>query len=327
MQVRARDVAGGSHAADGLAGGDLLPGGDGHRGQVGVPDLRTVVEFQHHAVAVRPRPAGRLDGAAVDGLGGRARGGREVQARVLAGGPHGAGLAVGGGQRVGGGGEREAGGQLLQALLFGLALGGLLRLARLLGGFLLRVGLLLLGLRRRLGGGGGLHARLLGGVGTGLLLLGLLEDAGAQRLAGVRGALLGVRGGEPGGGERGGGLVGGAVAVGHERPDTGKGLGVGEAVRDGVGQGYRDRRLVLRGGDASGADRGDDTDAEDGGATGESVALLGDTVLAAYGTDGLRGGIPFLPLSVHLAVGGTGTGEPASGAEVEPGRGLGDRAV
>lgn len=79
------------------------------------------------------------------------------------------------------------------------------------------------------------------------------------------GALLGLGGGEAGRGERSGrGDRGGLRLVGHQRPDAGKGLGVGEVVHDGIGKRYGDRCLVLRGGHAARTDGRYDTDAEDG---------------------------------------------------------------
>src|SRR5690606_5035695 len=103
VEVGARGVAGGADAADHVAGVDLLADADADRGLVGVPDLGAVLEGEHRLVAVGAVPAGEGDRAGVDGLDQRARGGGEVEAGVLAGGPVGAGLAEGGGDGVAGG--------------------------------------------------------------------------------------------------------------------------------------------------------------------------------------------------------------------------------
>src|SRR5690606_32534286 len=230
VEVGAGGVAGGAHPADDLAGGDLLADADADRGLVGVPDLGAVVEGQHRLVAVGAVPAGGGDRAGVDGLDQRAAGGGEVEAGVLAGGPVGAGLTEGRGERVGGGRQRVLRGQLGEALGLGLLL-------RLFLGLPLRFGGLGLGLL--LGLGGGLRGLLLGsGDGSGgglalglvLLLLDLRHDPAAQCLAGV--ALLGFGAGGADAAERGGGALG-RFLVGDE------GTHVGE-----VGHGDGDRRLA-----------------------------------------------------------------------------------
>ena len=202
------------------------------------------------------------------------------------------------GEGVGGGRQEPAPGRRGEALLLGLGLGGLpgglglfrrlrlglrLRLLGLAGGLQLVLGLL---------GGGRLRGPLgfrpdlgLGGV---LLRLGLLEDAVAQHLSGVR-ALPGLLRDDPGPGRCRGLRSGTAVrllrlAPGHQVGQVGHGR-----------QGYRDLGPVLRGGDAAGADRRDDTDAEHGRAAGKSPALLGDPVLAADRTNRILGGIPLAP--------------------------------
>src|SRR5690606_25572584 len=78
------------------------------------------VEGQRRRVAVGAVPAGGGDRAGVDGLDQRAAGGGEVEAGVLAGGPVGAGLTEGRGERVGGGRQRVLRGQLGEALGLGL---------------------------------------------------------------------------------------------------------------------------------------------------------------------------------------------------------------
>ena len=167
----------------------------------------------------------------------------------------------------------------------------------LLGRLLLGGGLLGLRLLLRLGGllGGLLRGGGLGGLGGGLVGRVLLDSAcGMMRArsaspasavpcsvsAAVRPALL------SGGLAASGSGSGSSASSAKDRADVSAMVG----HRDG------DRRLALRGGHAARADGGDDTDAENRGAAGESAAaLLGDAVPAANGTDGLLGGIPFLP--------------------------------
>ncbi len=130
------------------------------------------------------------------------------------------------------------------------------------------------------------------GVDLVLLVLDLGHDPGAQRLAGAGGVLLGVRRGHAEAAERGGG-AGGSVVVRDEGAHRGQ-----------VRHGDRHRRLAGLGtGHAARADGGYDADAEDGGAAGEtSAALLADAMPAAYGTDGLLGGVPLLERALVGAV-------------------------
>jgi len=156
------------------------------------------------------------------------------------------------------------------------------------------LGLRLGGLVGRLLGGLGLGGRAGGGVGLGLLLLGLLQDAGPQGLAGVGGRGFGPGvGGVADLGERsrrddrvGGGLL----LARHQVADARQALRVRELgaylVRDGidlVGHGYRDRRLLLRRGHAARADGGEDADAEYGTAARHAAAALLREAPAAAG--------------------------------------------
>ncbi|EGJ75829.1 putative peptidase [Streptomyces sp. Tu6071] len=302
VEVRACHVAGRTDATDDLTGRHLLPHAHRDRGLVAVPQLRTVVEKEHGAVAVRAGPARLLDGRRVDRLERRAGRRGEVEPRVVPGGPHRATVAEVRGEGVGGDGEGVAAGEFREALRLRLRLRlglrpGLRRrflLLLLVRGLLLRLrGVVGGGLRRdRLGLFAGRTVRAVG------LILGLREDAGAQRLARVGGALLAVGVAEPGVGERRGGGVGGelfgrvALGVGDERADAGERLGVRQHLlelpghlRDLLRQRELHRRLLLRRGDTARADRSEHPDSEHGRAAGESAALLGDPVPAAHGPE------------------------------------------
>lgn len=106
VQVRSAAVARRAGTADPLAAGDLLPGLDAERGQVGVLGVTAVGVLDDDLVAVRPGPSGRQDGAGSHGLDAGAGGNREVDARVVAARPGGSGDPVGGAEDpVDGGGE------------------------------------------------------------------------------------------------------------------------------------------------------------------------------------------------------------------------------
>lgn len=115
VQVGPAGVAGRAGAADPLAAGDLLPGLDAERGEVGVLGVPAVGVLDDDLVPVGSRPARRLHRARSHGLDAGAGRHREVDARVVAAGPGGPRDVVsrseGGVDR---GGEAARGGLLLR---------------------------------------------------------------------------------------------------------------------------------------------------------------------------------------------------------------------